>query len=98
MQTVNTQMKCFDPGLVPYFQGDWSWNNFYHDTPPSTDSKSVVFSNKWKYVHEALVEHLIKLTPPPKKKKTTSVVRWTDRPNMTIAADWDIKPHHSKQT
>ena len=27
----------FDPGPVPYFRGDWSWNNFYGHSPPSTD-------------------------------------------------------------
>ena len=24
----------FDPGLVPYFCGDWSWNYFYGHSPP----------------------------------------------------------------
>ena len=24
----------FDPGPVPYFLGDWSWNNFYGHSPP----------------------------------------------------------------
>ena len=24
----------FDPGPVPYFCGDWSWNNFYGHSPP----------------------------------------------------------------
>ena len=24
----------FDPGQVPYFRGDWSWNNFYGHSPP----------------------------------------------------------------
>ena len=24
----------FDPGLVPYFRGDWSWNDFYGHSPP----------------------------------------------------------------
>ena len=24
----------FDPGPVPYFRGDWSWNNFYSHSPP----------------------------------------------------------------
>ena len=24
----------FDPSLVPYFCGDWSWNNFYGHSPP----------------------------------------------------------------
>ena len=26
--------RKFDPGLVPYFRGDWSWNNFYNHSPP----------------------------------------------------------------
>ena len=24
----------FDPGPVPYFRGDWSWNNFHGHSPP----------------------------------------------------------------
>ena len=24
----------FDPGPVPYFRGDWSWNYFYSHSPP----------------------------------------------------------------
>ena len=24
----------FHPGPVPYFRGDWSWNNFYGHSPP----------------------------------------------------------------
>ena len=24
----------FDPGPVPYFRGDWSWNDFYGHSPP----------------------------------------------------------------
>ena len=24
----------FNPGPVPYFRGDWSWNNFYGHSPP----------------------------------------------------------------
>ena len=26
--------RVFDPGPVPYFRGDWSWNNFYGHYPP----------------------------------------------------------------
>ena len=43
-------------------------------------------SYKGKYVHEVLVNH-------PGK----SVIRWTDRLNMTIAIDWDVK-NPMKQT
>ena len=52
---------------------------------PSADSRKVVVSNKEKYVHEVLVNCLVKLA------QVKSVVRWTDHPNMTIAVDWDIK-------
>ena len=48
-------------GLVPYFHGDWSWNNFYRHSPPSADSLRVVVSYKLKYVHEVLVNPLVKL-------------------------------------
>ena len=39
----------FDPGPVPYFRGDWSWNNFYGHSPHSW---RVVVSYKRKYVHD----------------------------------------------
>ena len=26
--------RKFDPGPVPYFRGDWSWNDFYGHSPP----------------------------------------------------------------
>ena len=29
-----SRVREFDPGLVPYFRGDWSWNNFYGHYPP----------------------------------------------------------------
>ena len=37
------------------------------------------------YVHEVLVNRLVKLA------HEKSVVRLTDRPYMTLAVDWDIK-------
>ena len=30
----NSRGREFDPGPVPYFHGDWSWNNFYGQAPP----------------------------------------------------------------
>ena len=50
---------------------------------PSADSRS--------YKLEVLVKRLVKLAQEKR------VVRWTDRPNMTIAVDWDVK-HLNKQT
>ena len=52
---------------------------------PSPDSRMVAVSYKRKYVHEILVNYLVKLA------QEKSVVRLTDHPNMTIAVDWDIK-------
>ena len=43
-----------------------------------------VVSYKRKYVHEVLVN-------PFKLAQDKSVVRLTDRPDMTIAVDWDVK-------
>ena len=56
----------------------------------SADSKRAVVSYKRNYVHEVLVNHLVKLA------QEKSMVRWTDRPNMTIAVDWAIK-HQTNQ-
>ena len=53
---------------------------------PSIDSRRVVVSYILrKYVHEVLVNCLVKLA------QEKSVVRWTDRADMTIAVDWDVK-------
>ena len=58
---------------------------------PSADSRRVVVSYKRKYVHKVLVNSLVKLA------HEKSVVKWTDRPNMTLAVDWDVK-HQTKET
>ena len=52
---------------------------------PSADSRRVDVSYKQKYVHEVLVNHLVMLA------QEKFVVGWTDRPDMTISIDWDIK-------
>ena len=57
----------------------------------STDSRRVVVHFKRKYVHELLVNGLVKLA------QENSVVKLTDRPDMTIAVDWGIK-QQNKQT
>ena len=81
----------FDPGPVPYFRGDWSWNDFYSHSPPfryfiqegllSVTSESMC-TNYWLTLVQAC----------PGK----SVVRWTDCPAMTIAVDLGRKA--TKQT
>ena len=81
----------FDPGPVPYFRGDRSWNDFYGHSPPfrwfiqegllSVTSESMC-TNYWLTACSSL----------PRK----CVVRWTDRPAMTIAVDLGRKA--TKQT
>ena len=51
----------------------------------STDSRSVVVSCKRNYVREVLVNPSVKLA------LGKSVVRCTDRSDITIAVDWDVK-------
>ena len=58
---------------------------------PSADSRRVV-SYKRKYVRKVLNNCLVKLA------QEISVFRWTDRPDMTIAVDWDIKNQTKKNT
>ena len=79
------------PGPVQYFHGDWSWNNFYGHTPAfcwfiqdgllSVTSESIC-TNYW----------LTACSNLPRKK----CVRWTDRPPMTIAVDWDVKQQNKQ--
>ena len=51
---------------------------------PSSDSRRVVVSYKQNYVHEVSDNCLVKLA------QEKSVVRWIDRPDMTIAVVWDV--------
>ena len=59
---------------------------------PSADSRRVVVSYKQKHVHEGLVNHLVK------HAEEKSVVRLTERPDMTIAVDWDVKNQTNQST
>ena len=56
---------------------------------PSTDSGKIVVSYKQKYVHKVLVNCLFKLA------QEESGVRLTDRPDITIAVDWNIENKQS---
>ena len=58
---------------------------------PSADSRRVVVGYKREYVHKVLVIRFVQLA------QEKSVVRCTDRPDLTIAVDWDIC-HQTKQT
>ena len=74
-----------DPGTVLYYRGDWSGNNFYGHSPPF-----CWFKKDWCQLQVKVFARstgkLLNQTCPGK-----SVFRWTDRPNMTIAVDWDVK-------
>ena len=69
-------------GPATFFRWDWSWNLFYGHSLPSADSRREVVRYLRKDVHWVLVNRLIGLNMPRK-----SVVRLTDRPNMTLAVD-----------
>ena len=55
-----------DPGVassgpVPYFRGDWSWNNFYGHSPPFRwFIQEGLLSVTSEYVHKLLVNCLFK--------------------------------------
>ena len=66
----------FDPGPVPYVRWDWSFSSL-----PLNHLRRIVVSYKRKYVREVLVNCLFKLA------QETRVIKWTDRPAMTIAVD-----------
>ena len=59
---------------------------------PSADSRRVVVSYKRKYVHEVLVNRLVKLT------QDIRVVSWTDHPDMTIVGDVNHQTKPNKST
>ena len=61
---------------------------------PLNHSRRVAVSYKRKYVHEVLVNVLVKLT---QEKVWLGDLRRTDRPDMTIAVDWVVK-HQTNQT
>ena len=53
-------------------------------------SRRVVVSYKRKYVHEVLLNRLFKHT------QEKSVIRWTDRPAMTLAVDLDVRQQNKE--
>ena len=79
-------------GPATFVRGDWSWNHFYGHSLPIPGSSRAIVSFLWKDVHCLLINHL-GLSLPRK-----SVDRLTDRHNMTIVVDWDVKEHSNKQT
>ena len=79
----------FDASPVPYFRGDWSWNNFYSHSPPF---RSIIQEGLLSVTSESMCTKywLTACSSLPRK----SVVRWTDRPAMTIAVDLGRKATH----
>ena len=78
----------FDPILLWRLIMKWFLQSF--SSLVLDHSRRVVVSYKLKYVHEVLVNRLFKLA------QEKSVVRWPDRPAMTIAVDLGRKA--TKQT
>ena len=79
-------------GPATFFRWDWPWNFFYDHSLPSPDSRREGVIYLQKYVHRVLVNHLIGLGLPRK-----SVVRLTDRSNMTLAVDCGLKATTQQQ-
>ena len=79
----------FDPSRVPYFSGDWSWNNFYGQNPSCPDSRRVVVS----YVHKVLVNSLVKLAQEKVWRGELAVSTWDVKPQI-----WNYGPKHIKLT
>ena len=82
----------FDPGPVPYFCGDWSWNNFYGHSPSAESFKNGCCQLQAKVCARSTGLLLVQACPGK------SVVRWTDRPAMTIAFDLGRKATKTKHT
>ena len=72
----------FDPGLSPYFRGDWLWTNFYGHSPPF---RWIIQEGLLSVTSESMCTKywLTDCSSLPRK----SVARWIDRPVMTIAVD-----------
>ena len=88
-----------DPGVVISIPA-WSctfmeinheiFSTVYSHSPPSANKRLVGVSYKRKFVHEVLVNGLVKIA------QEKSSVRLTEHHDMTIAVDWYVKPN--KQT
>ena len=79
-------------GQVPYFLGDWSWNNFYrHSFPFRLFKKGCCQLEAKVCARSTLVNRLVKLA------QEISLVRWTYSPVMTIAVDWDVIKQKKRQ-
>ena len=83
----------FDPSPVPYFLGDWSWNNFYGHSPPFL---GIIQEGLLSVTSESMCTKYWLTACSVEACPGKSVVRWTDRPTMTIAVDLGRKA--TKQT
>ena len=70
--------RQFDPCPVLHFRGDRSWTYFYSHSPPFC---WIIQEGLLSVAHKVLVNCVFKLALAQEQ----SVVRWTDRPIMTIA-------------
>ena len=83
----------FDPGPVPYFRGDISWNNFYGHSPLF---RWIIQEGLLSFTSESMCTKYWLTACLFKLAQEKSVVMWTDRPAMTIAVDLGRKA--TKQT
>ena len=74
-----------------FFHRDWSQNHFCGHSLPTPDSSRAAVSYWRKDVHQLLINCL------GLSLRSKSLVRLTDRLDMTIVVDWDVK-WQNKQT
>ena len=82
------------PGPIPYFRGDWSWNNFYGHSPPF---RWIIQEGLLSATSESMCTKywLTACSSLPRKK---SVVRWTDRHDHDSCWLGTLSNKTSKQT
>ena len=74
----------FDSCQVPYFQGNRSWKIFYSNSLPFRGFKNGC----WQLQKSRWAKYWF-TTKSRLPRKNASI--WTDRHEMTIALDWDVK-------
>ena len=87
--TADSKGRELDPGPVPSFRGNWSWNNFYSRSPTSAESRGVAVCYKQKYVNKVFVNRVVKLA-----QEKCGLVNWPSRHDHSC---W-LGPKTSNQT
>ena len=85
MRLACGQSQVQSSGWATFVRGDWSRNNFYGHSLPTTDSSGAVV-RYWRKDEHLVVVNCLGSLP------RNSVVRLIDHLDMTVVVDWDVKP------